>query len=102
MKSHEMKGHEKNHENAEPVWSHPLVVASIPEEGEDLTLVADEETRAAADDAKRKIDAAAETQRSFNRLVSPKPEANPGAQSPRPGYTAEQNRALDGLAKTTQ
>jgi len=47
MKSHEMKGHEKNHENAEPVWSHPLVVASIPEEGEDLTLVADEETRAA-------------------------------------------------------
>lgn len=37
----------KSHENIEPVWSHPLVVADIPEEGEDLTLVPDEETRAA-------------------------------------------------------
>jgi uncharacterized metal-binding protein YceD (DUF177 family) len=37
----------KSHENAEPVWSHPLIVADIPEEGEDLTLVPDEETRAA-------------------------------------------------------
>ncbi len=37
----------KNHENMEPVWNHPLIVADIPEEGEDLTLVPDEETRTA-------------------------------------------------------
>lgn len=37
----------KSHENVQPVWSHPLVVADIPEEGEDLTLVPDDETRAA-------------------------------------------------------
>jgi uncharacterized metal-binding protein YceD (DUF177 family) len=37
----------KSHENSEPVWSHPLAVADIPEEGEDLTLVPDEETRVA-------------------------------------------------------
>jgi uncharacterized metal-binding protein YceD (DUF177 family) len=45
-KSHE-KHHAKNHETVEPVWSHPLVVADIPDEGEDLTLVPDEETRVA-------------------------------------------------------
>jgi uncharacterized metal-binding protein YceD (DUF177 family) len=32
---------------SEPVWSHPIKVADIPPEGEDIELVADEETRAA-------------------------------------------------------
>lgn len=42
-----MKSYERNHEDVEPVWSHPLAVADIPDEGEDLTLVPDDETRAA-------------------------------------------------------
>jgi len=32
--------------NADPVWTHPVAVADIPEEGEEVTLAPDEETRA--------------------------------------------------------
>jgi uncharacterized metal-binding protein YceD (DUF177 family) len=32
---------------SEPIWSHAVVVADIPEEGEEITLSPDEETRAA-------------------------------------------------------
>ncbi|HVT54816.1 MAG TPA: DUF177 domain-containing protein [Xanthobacteraceae bacterium] len=32
---------------ADPVWNHPVTVADIPEDGEDVTLAPDEETRAA-------------------------------------------------------
>ena len=44
-----MKSHEnfKSHESPESVWSHPVVVADIPEEGDDLMLVPDDETRVA-------------------------------------------------------
>jgi len=37
----------KSNVHAEPVWNHPITVADIPEEGEDVTLAPDEETRAA-------------------------------------------------------
>jgi uncharacterized metal-binding protein YceD (DUF177 family) len=37
----------KNHVNPEPVWNHPVVVADIPEEGEEIILAPDEDTRAA-------------------------------------------------------
>lgn len=32
---------------AEPIWNHPVTVTDIPEEGEDVTLAPDAETRAA-------------------------------------------------------
>jgi uncharacterized metal-binding protein YceD (DUF177 family) len=32
--------------NSDPAWSHPIKVDDIPEEGEDITLSPDEETRA--------------------------------------------------------
>jgi uncharacterized metal-binding protein YceD (DUF177 family) len=37
----------KSRVNPEPVWNHPVAVADIPEEGEEITLAPDEETRAA-------------------------------------------------------
>src|SRR6185312_12466559 len=37
----------KSNVHAEPVWNHPIIVADIPEEGEEVTLAPDEETRAA-------------------------------------------------------
>lgn len=37
----------KSNVHAEPVWNHPITVADIPEEGEEVTLAPDEETRAA-------------------------------------------------------
>ncbi|MSP50455.1 MAG: CvpA family protein [Alphaproteobacteria bacterium] len=60
------------------------------------------DTRATADDARRKIEAAVEEKRRFDRLVNPQPQANPGAQEARPGYNAEQRRDLDVLIRTTQ
>jgi membrane protein required for colicin V production len=60
------------------------------------------QTRAALDETRRKAEAAAELKRSYDRLVNPRPQANPGAQEQRPGYNAEQRRDLDGLIRTTQ
>ncbi|MBM3548428.1 MAG: CvpA family protein [Alphaproteobacteria bacterium] len=57
---------------------------------------------AAADDAKRKAEQAMELKRSYDRLVSPPAQANPGAREERPGYTADQRRDLDGLVRKTQ
>jgi len=37
----------KSNVHAEPVWNHPVTVADIPEEGEEITLAPDEETRSA-------------------------------------------------------
>ncbi len=37
----------KSNVHAEPAWNHPITVADIPEEGEEITLAPDEETRAA-------------------------------------------------------
>jgi membrane protein required for colicin V production len=67
-----------------------------------LPREATSQTRAAADDARRKAEAAAELKRSYDRLINPQPQANPGAQEQRPGYNAEQRRDLDGLIRTTQ
>ena len=67
-----------------------------------LPREAKSETRAAADDAKRKAEQALELKRSYDRLVNPQPQANPGAQDARQGYNAEQRRDLDGLLRTTQ
>jgi membrane protein required for colicin V production len=60
------------------------------------------QTRAAADEARRKAEQAAEIKRSYDRLVAPRPQANPPAQDAPPGYTAEQRRDLDGLIRTNQ
>lgn len=67
-----------------------------------LPREATSQTRAAADDARRKAETAVELKRSYDRLVSPQPQANPGAQEARPGYNAEQRRDLDGLIRSTQ
>jgi membrane protein required for colicin V production len=67
-----------------------------------LPREATSQTRAAADDARRKVEAAADAKRSLDRLISPPPQANPGAQEERPGYTADQRRDLDGLIRKTQ
>ena len=67
-----------------------------------LPREATSQTRAAADDARREVEAAADAKRSFDRLVNPQPQANPGVQEPRQGYNAEQRRDLDGLIRTTQ
>jgi len=67
-----------------------------------LPREATSQTRAAADDAKRKAEQAIELKRSYDRLVSPPAQANPGAQGERPGYTADQRRDLDGLIRKTQ
>lgn len=67
-----------------------------------LPREATSQTRAAADDAKRKAEQAMELKRSYDRLVSPPPKANPGAQEERPGYTADQRRDLDGLIRKAQ
>jgi membrane protein required for colicin V production len=57
---------------------------------------------AAADESRRKAEAAAELKRSYDRLVNPRTQANPGAAEERPGYNADQRRDLDGLIRTTQ
>jgi membrane protein required for colicin V production len=67
-----------------------------------LPREATSQTRAAADDARRKVEAAADAKRSLDRLISPPPQANPGAQEERPGYNADQRRDLDGLIRKTQ
>jgi len=67
-----------------------------------LPREATSQTRAAADDARRKAETAVELKRSYDRLVSPQPQANPGAQEARPGYNAEQRRDLDGLIRSNQ
>ena len=67
-----------------------------------LPREATSQTRAAADEARRKAEQAMDTKRSLDRLISPQPQANPAAQEPRPGYNAEQRRDLDGLIRTTQ
>ncbi len=67
-----------------------------------LPREATSQTRAAADDAKRKAEQAVELKRTYDRLVNPQPQANPGAQEARPGYNAEQRRDLDGLIRSTQ
>jgi membrane protein required for colicin V production len=60
------------------------------------------QTRAAADEARRRAEDLAERKRAFDRLVSPPTQANPGASEERKGYNAEQRRDLDGLIRTTQ
>jgi membrane protein required for colicin V production len=67
-----------------------------------LPREATSQTRAAADDARRKAEQAIEVKRSYDRLVNPQPQANPGAPPPPTGYTADQRRDLDGLIRTTQ
>jgi membrane protein required for colicin V production len=67
-----------------------------------LPREATSQTRAAADDARRKVEAAADLKRSYDRLVSPPPQANPDAREPPTGYTADQRRDLDGLVRKTQ
>lgn len=67
-----------------------------------LPREATSQTRAAADEARRKAEQAIDTKRSLDRLISPQPQANPAAQEARPGYNAEQRRDLDGLIRTTQ
>ena len=67
-----------------------------------LPREATSQTRAAADEARRKAEQAMDTKRSLDRLISPQPQPNPAAQEPRPGYNAEQRRDLDGLIRTTQ
>lgn len=60
------------------------------------------ETRTAADETRRKAEQAIEAKRSYDRLVSPRPQAaNPDASQDRQGYNADQRRDLDSLIRTT-
>jgi membrane protein required for colicin V production len=90
-----------------PPWLAQARTLPVIEQGAQwlLNLIpreATSQTRAAADEGRRKAEAAAELKRTYDRLVSPRTQANPGAAEERKGYNAEQRRDLDGLIRTTQ